>query len=197
MTIFIPLLLIIAFVLYFGRVSPRIIPDSGIVSPASGKIIDQFITTSPSIIFEKEGIQNTVIIPELGESAHVLLIELNLNDVHVQRAPIDSTIIRMDHYKGRHTNALGKKKKTIVETNEKTVTVFKNTTITIGVIQVAGKAARRIKNRVMINDSVTKGQVYGRILLGSQVVVIIPTTVELLTTIGQRVIDGETILANE
>ena len=75
------------------------------------------------------------------------------------------------------------------------MTIFQNESTTLGVIQVAGRAARRIRNTIAVADSVTKGQVYGRILLGSQVVVIIPQSIPLITTIGQRIIDGETILA--
>jgi phosphatidylserine decarboxylase len=83
----------------------------------------------------------------------------------------------------------------IVNTNEKTVTVFKNETDTIGVIQVAGKAARRIRNYAGINEVLNKGQIYGRILLGSQVVVLIPENRTIDVTVGQRIVDGETILA--
>jgi phosphatidylserine decarboxylase len=83
----------------------------------------------------------------------------------------------------------------IVNTNEKTVTVFKNETDTIGVIQVAGKAARRIRNYTGVNEVLNKGQIYGRILLGSQVVVLVPENRTVNVTVGQKVIDGETILA--
>ena len=76
----------------------------------------------------------------------------------------------------------------------KNLIVFKNEKIAIGVIQVAGKAARRIRSYVMPGSILEKGQVYGRILLGSQVVVIIPANITLNVATGDKVIDGETIL---
>lgn len=183
------------FNVYFNRAPERITPESGIVSPASGKIIGIISATTPNITFTKKGIENTVSIPELSGAMHMVLIEMNPMDVHVQRAPISGSIIEMEHYDGRHINAIGKEKMNIVNTNEKTVTVFKNETDTVGVIQVAGKAARRIRNYVGINESVSVGQIYGRILLGSQVVMLIPEKYSLLVQEGQRVTDGQTLIA--
>jgi phosphatidylserine decarboxylase len=185
----------IIFAMFFSRVIDRIIPVEGIVSPASGKIISIFTTSEPDIVFEKEGVTNHVTIPEITGPVHVILIELNLGDVHVQRAPIAGKIVRMDHYNGKHANALGKNESTIVTSNEKVITIFENDTTRIGVVQVAGRAARRIVNKAKNGSWVTKGQVYGRIVLGSQVVVIIPESIPLSVTVGERMTDGVTILA--
>jgi phosphatidylserine decarboxylase len=183
-----------SFVLFFNRAPERTIPEIGITSPASGKVIAIIPTNTPTITFEKQGIINTVEIPELTGSMNMILIEMNPMDVHVQRAPISGKIIDMEHYNGKHINAIGKDKLTILNSNEKTVTVFKNETDTVGVIQVAGKAARRIRNFVKTGDNLSKGQVYGRIILGSQVVVIVPSENEVQVKIGDRVVDGQTIL---
>ncbi len=184
-----------AFTTYFNRAPDRITPESGIISPASGKIIGIIPAMTPNITFTKKGIENTVVIPELSGAMHMVLIEMNPMDVHVQRAPISGTIIEMEHYEGKHINAIGKEKMNIVNTNEKTVTVFKNETNTVAVIQVAGKAARRIRNYVGINETLNKGQIYGRILLGSQVVMLIPENHTITVQEGQRVVDGQTVIA--
>ncbi len=186
----------IAFTVYFNRAPERVIPmDDSIISPASGKIIGIIPVDSPNITFTKKGLVNNVQIPELSGKMTMVLIEMNPLDVHVQRTPIAGSIISMDHYDGKHINALGGQKLEIVNMNEKTVTVFKNQTDTIGVIQVAGKAARRIRNYIDVNDFLNKGEIYGRILLGSQVVVLVPENRTVNVTVGQKVIDGETILA--
>ncbi|MEI8223832.1 MAG: phosphatidylserine decarboxylase [bacterium] len=184
-------------IIFFGRVIPRNTPDHGIVAPASGKIISIFDTDNPTIVFEKQGVTNNVTLPEFSGPVHVILIELNLGDVHVQRSPISGTIVRMDHFDGDHVNALGSEKTTIAATNEKVVSVFKNNTTTIGVVQVAGRAARRIRNSAPVGSSVTTGQMYGRILLGSQVVVIIPQHIPLNVQLGEKLVDGETLLVNQ
>jgi phosphatidylserine decarboxylase len=190
------IIIMIGFVVYFNRVPERVIPNASVVvSPASGKIIGILPITSDDITFEKKGVKNTVVIPEINEKMTMVLIEMNPLDVHVQRAPIDGAIVRLDHYAGKHINAIGNKKMDIVNTNEKTVAVFSNETETIAVIQVAGKAARRIRNYVTVQNTLEAGSVYGRIILGSQVVVLIPESREINVTLDQKVIDGETILA--
>jgi phosphatidylserine decarboxylase len=188
--------IIVIFVLFFNRAPERIIPtDNVITSPASGKIIGIIPVDSPNITFTKKGTENTIEIPELSGGMNMVLIEMNPLDVHVQRSPIAGSIISMDYYDGKHINAIGSQKMNIVNTNEKTVTVFKNETDTIGVVQVAGKAARRIRNYAGVNEFLNKGQIYGRILLGSQVVVLVPENRTVNVTVGEKVIDGETILA--
>lgn len=186
----------IGFALFFARVIPRTTPSTGIVSPASGKVIALFDSNNPTIVFEKQGVTNTVSLPEFTTPVHVVLIELNLGDVHVQRAPLSGTITRMEHFDGDHINALGKDKTTIAATNEKVVTLFKSDTTLVGVVQVAGRAARRIRNSLSTGSPVHTGEVYGRILLGSQVVLIIPQEIPLAISVGDRVTDGETVIAN-
>jgi phosphatidylserine decarboxylase len=187
---------LLAFVLFFSRAPVRTIPQNGIISPTSGRVIGIEQEQTPNLFFTKKGTQNTISIPEMTGPVSLVIIELTPLDVHVQRAPISGQIIRMDHYDGNHTNALGAQKLILSSTNEKVVTLFKNTTDTIGVVQVAGMAARRIVNHSHVDDMASKGFLYGRILLGSQVVVIIPSNHTVNVHVGDRVVDGETILAN-
>lgn len=186
---------VITIVLFFNRTPKRIIPERGIISPSSGKIIEVRESENTSILFQKEGVDNHVSVPEISGLVKVILIQMSPKDVHVQRAPISGEIIRMDHYDGLHKNALGKEKLDLVEENEKVVTVFKNERDVVGVVQVAGRAARRIRNTLKVGSSAKKGDIYGRIILGSQTVVIIPANHEVLVEVGERVIDGETVIA--
>lgn len=182
-------------ILFFNRAPDRTIPDAGIVSPASGRVIDIRKTDRADIIFDKKGTSNHVMLPEIAGPVWVIVIEMTPLDVHVQRAPIAGSIIRMDHYDGRHANALGKEKLELVNENEKMITIFNHDADTVGVVQVAGMAARRIRNTSVVGDVLAKGDRYGRIILGSQVVVIIPAAHDPLVAIGNRVVDGETVLA--
>ncbi|MDB4984036.1 MAG: Phosphatidylserine decarboxylase proenzyme [Patescibacteria group bacterium] len=188
-------ILVIAFVLYFGRAPFRIIPADGIVSPSSGTVIAVYPAETPDIIFAKKGVENLVVVPEIPGPVTVVLIELTPADVHVQRAPISGAIVRMDHYDGDHKNALGRQKLTLASGNEKVVSVFKNDQDVIGVVQVAGRAARRIRNSAHVGDSILKGAMYGRIILGSQTVVILPQSKGVLVHVGDKVVDGETVIA--
>jgi phosphatidylserine decarboxylase len=192
----IAIIVVVAVILFFNRAPQRIVPESGIISPASGKVIEVRESENTSIIFQKEGVDNHVNVPEISGPVKVILIQMSPKDVHVQRAPITGSIIRMDHYDGKHRNALGKDELILVEENEKTVTVFKNETDTVGVVQVAGIAARRIRNKSAVGDQLKKGDIYGKILLGSQVVVILPAEHNIAVKVGDRVVDGEIIIAN-
>jgi len=185
-------LVVTAFVVFFNRAPERAIPENGIVSPASGKVIEVRESSGADIVFQKEGVTNHVTVPEIVGPVKVILIQMSPKDVHVQRAPIDGNIIRMDHYDGAHANALGKDKLSLVEENEKVVTIFNNELDTIGVVQVAGRAARRIRNKLDVGDKVVAGDIYGRILLGTQMVGIISQGSEILVVFGKKVVVWET-----
>jgi phosphatidylserine decarboxylase len=115
------IIFITAFTMFFNRNPQRNTPAEGIISPASGRVIEVRSTENADIIFEKKGLANHVNVPEIIGSVTVVLIEMTPMDVHVQRSPITGNIIRMDHYDGKHKNALGKNKLSLVEENEKTV----------------------------------------------------------------------------
>jgi phosphatidylserine decarboxylase len=166
-----------------------------ILSPANGTIIEIRETTSPDIVFEKKGIINHVSIQELTGAVHVVMIEMNLSNIHVQRAPITGIIMHSEHFDGKHKNALGKHELEIAEENEKVVTVFGNDAERVGVVQVAGMVARRIRTMFEVGDPINQGEIYGKILFGSQVVVLIPAVRKMQVSVGDVVIDGETILA--
>lgn len=184
------------FLFLIGKAPKRHIPHgSSVVSPAHGRVIEIHTVQNSNIIFKKKGIMNNVLIPELIFPATMVIIEMTPLDVHVQRAPITGTILRIDHYHGHHKNAMGKEMLSLVEENEKMVTLFDAHHEKIAVIQVAGVMARRIRNIAEVGDRFKKGAIYGRIKFGSQVVVLIPRPRKVLVSVGDRVIDGETILA--
>ncbi len=181
----------------FNRAPKRCIPDGDcIVSPAMGKVVAIHLLTSTDLTFFKHDIRNCISVDGVTLPAHVIIIELTLRDVHVQRAPIDATIMHIEHFTGKHHSAVNKHTMDgLVNTNEKVFTLFKNDTETIGVIQVAGLAARRIRSNVDVGQKIQKGEVFGNIILGSQVILIIPQIHTLKVAVGDLLIDGETVIA--
>jgi phosphatidylserine decarboxylase len=195
--LFIFILAVIAFVIYFGRTPARTVPtNANIVSPANGKIIDIDRINTECVTFFKEGIQNDLIAKGVTLPAYVIVIQMNLRNVHVQRAPVVGEVMYIEHFSGKFKNALyGKERAQLVNANEKNLTVIKNADETVAVIQVAGILARRIKSYVHEGDEVVQGEKIGFIALGSQVVLVIPQSRDLSVKVGDIVIDGETVIA--
>jgi len=187
----------IIFVSYFNRIPERTIPQGNtIVSPANGKVINIKSVDNAEITFFKNDIKNILPVHDINPPYTVVIIEMNLKNVHVQRAPIDGMIAYQEYFPGTHKNALfSPNLNQLVNTNEKKLIVFKNDNVSVGVVQVAGLAARRIRSFVKENDIIKKGDVYGKIILGSQIVVIIPKEAIISTSVGKILIDGESIIA--
>ncbi|MEA4910792.1 Phosphatidylserine decarboxylase proenzyme [bioreactor metagenome] len=187
----------ILFISYFNRTPERVIPvGQTIVSPANGRVIGIENINSPEIVFFKDDVKNVLSLNDIKPPYTIIVIEMNLKNIHAQRAPIDGEIIYQEHFSGAHKNALTSENLTqLANVNEKNLIVIKNEDISVGVIQVAGLAARRIKSFVNINENIEKGDIYGKILLGSQVVLILPQNLELNVSLGEILIDGESVIA--
>ncbi len=188
---------IISFVIYFNRAPERMIPEGNVVvSPATGDVIHIEKADSNTISFLKKGIVNSLSINGMEPPYHIVVIEMDPTDVHVQRAPIQGEVTYQEHYPGKHQNALWSKNVTeLANENEKNIIVIQNQDISVGVIQVAGIMARRIVSYVSPADNLAQGEIYGRIKLGSQVVVVLPGSLALNVSLGETLVDGESILA--
>ncbi len=195
--LFLIIVAVIAFIIYFGRTPARVVPTNvTIVSPANGKIIAIDAITTERVTFIKEGICNELEADGVTLPAHVIVIQMNLRNIHVQRAPIVGEVMSIKHMNGKFKNALyGKGRDQLVNANEKNLTIIKNADETVAVIQVAGVLARRIKSYVKVGDEVVQGQKIGFIALGSQVVLVVPQSRELAVKVGDVLIDGETVIA--
>jgi len=191
------ILLISSFMVYFNRQPERQIPAGRtIVSPASGKIISIQKIEEPDISFFKKDILNTLSSNYLEPPYKVIIIQLDLFDVHVQRSPIVGTVLDQRYFSGQFKNAVfGPNKNELVNVNEKMLTVIRGSDFSVGVVQVAGSIARRIKSFVRLDQQLQAGELLGRITLGSQVVLILPVDLNLQVSEGQKIIDGVTIMA--
>ena len=63
--------------------------------------------------------------------------------------------------------------------------------------QIAGLIARRIICNVKLKDKINQGDRYGIIKFGSRVDIEFPDNFDLLVSVGQQCIGGETIIAQE
>ncbi len=190
--------ILVLFFAWFNRVPQRTIPqgENIVVSPANGKVIAIQEEQDQILRFFKKGKENLVSLPLINPLYKAIVIEMNVSNVHAQRMPIGGKIISKRYIPGRFQNAVfSKNKEKLAEENEKMVHIIKNDDTTVGVIQVAGILARRIQSFVNEGDVLQKGDIFGRILLGSQVVLVLPDDAQLNVKVGDVLIDGESIVA--
>lgn len=173
-----------AWCVYFFRDPDRVVPTRPglVVSPADGKVDN--VTQAPPP-------------PELrlgDEPRTRVSIFLNIFDVHVQRVPVEGTVIKAVYHPGRFFNATLDKAS---EENERmAVAIDVGRERTLAVVQIAGLIARRIRCDLEEGDSVTTGERYGLIRFGSRVDVYLPVGVDALVAPGQSMIGGESVIAD-
>lgn len=178
----------------FLRDPKRKIPfGDNIVAPADGKIINIIKIDRKNLKIKKGLIGKVnVLCSNVIEEGYLVSIFMSLLNVHVNRAPIKGTIISVKPKKGKFFMAFNIKKSFFNESNE---IIMKTKIGKIKIIQIAGFLARRIECFVKEKQKVNKGQKIGRIIIGSQVSLILPKNVKLLVKVGDKVKAGETIIA--
>ena len=169
---------------YFFRDPDRTTPTRQglIISPADGVVQSIGAALPP---------------PELGMESKSLTrvaVFMNVFDVHVNRVPVDGTVLRLAYTPGRFFNASLDKAS---EHNERqAVLIAGNDGAEIAVVQIAGLIARRIKCYLADGQPVRAGERFGLIRFGSRVDVYLPEGVAPLVAVGQRSIAGETVIAD-
>ncbi len=175
-------LIISIYIFYFFRDPKRAVPnDDFIISPADG--IVTFIGKSN---YPNEIISN-------NECVKVSIF-LNIFNVHVNRIPVSGRIDSINYISGKFFNAsLDKSSKD----NERNIISIKNKKNELIVVsQIAGLIARRIVCNLKENQDVIKGNRFGIIKFGSRVDLYLPLDYEILISLGQTMIGGETIISN-
>lgn len=183
---------------YFHRAPSRRIPPalSAVVSPADGTVIHIEQTDTPQLAFFKNDVLNELTLVGMAPPFQVVVIELNLLNVHLQRAPIAGVVLAQHYFPGRFRNALySADRPHLVNSNEKLLTVIGTPQTAVAVVQVAGLVARRIRTYVAPGQLLTKGQNIGMITFGSQVVLVVPAAARLNVQVGSRVTDGASVVA--
>ena len=190
-------LIIVLFLINFYRDPRRDIPaGNNIVSPADGKII-QILRIKESKVKIKKGFLGKIetLTKGIAKECYVISIFMSPLNVHINRAPIDGKIVSIKHEKGKFFAAYDLKKSLM---NEKNEIIIKNEKIgKVKVIQIAGFLARRIICSVKKNEKVNKGYRIGKIVLGSQVTLILSSKkVSIRVKKGQMVKAGSTMIAD-
>lgn len=187
-----PLGLLTLGVLAFFRDPERVTPreDSFIMAPADG-LITLIATVVPPREMTAEdgsGLPGLVEVPVTRVS-----IFMSVFDVHINRTPIGGTIRRVVYIPGKFLNA--DLDKASEENERQHFVVERGDGVRLGFTQIAGLVARRIVPFVKAGDIVAGGQRIGLIRFGSRVDVYLPAGTESRVLIGQRVVAGETVLA--
>ncbi len=169
---------------YFFRDPERVVPlrPGLVVSPADGLVAAVERAPPPG---------------ELGMGQEPLTrisIFLNIFDVHVNRVPADGTIAALAHHKGRFVNAALEKASQDNERRAARLTTEDGRDIAF--VQIAGLVARRIVCHLRQGQTVRAGERFGLIRFGSRADVYLPEGVAPLVAPGQRMIAGETVLAD-
>jgi phosphatidylserine decarboxylase len=169
---------------YFFRDPWRVTPTRPglLVSPADGTIVS--IATAPT--------------PQelaMGEAALARIgIFLNIFDVHVIRAPLGGRIAALRYTKGRFLNASRDEASRLNERMAIRIVPTQGPEIAFALI--AGLLARRIVCDLREGQEVVTGQRIGIIRFGSRVDVYCSEAYIPMVIAGQRMVGGETVLAD-
>lgn len=177
-------LLLLGFVLYFFRDPHRHVPQQPglLVSPADGTVA------------EVTPIEHD---PFLDGPAVRIGIFLSVFNVHINRAPVRSQVLRLEYHPGLFLNALAPE------------SAIRNEYMWIGlrsveapkcryvVRQIAGLIARRIVCELRPGEIVERGHKFGMIKFGSRTELIVPqdANCQVDVKVGDRVHGGATIMA--
>ncbi|MEN9931616.1 MAG: hypothetical protein RIS17_189, partial [Pseudomonadota bacterium] len=127
-----------------------------------------------------------------GEFTRVSIF-MSVFDVHINRSPISGTVRRLAYIPGRFLNA--DLDKASEENERQHILIERADGISIGFTQIAGLVARRIVPFVKPGDILAAGQRVGLIRFGSRVDVYLPAGTDPRVILGQKIIAGETVLA--
>lgn len=169
---------------YFFRNPERVTPirPDLVVSPADGFVQAIVLANPPQELGMK------------GEGWRRVSIFLSVFDVHVNRIPCDGRITQSIYHPGKFFNASLDKAS---EHNERQALVMTDKKgREIAFVQIAGLIARRILCDVQEGQEVRAGERFGMIRFGSRVDIYLPKDLSPLVIEGQRVIGGETVMAD-
>lgn len=177
-------LIIVAWVAYFFRDPTRFTPvrPGLVISPSDGKVCAVGLAVPP---------------PELGMGNDALpriSVFLSLFDVHVNRVPVEGTIVGT--YTAGHLNLSAADPRSSDENKRLSIRQRLNDGREIAYVQVAGLVARQIINTLKPEQVVKTGERFGIIRFGSRADIFLPKGVEPLVCFGQKMVGGETVLAD-
>jgi phosphatidylserine decarboxylase len=199
--VFLLAMLIALFMFYrfcFLRKPGREVPRGDVVvSPADGRIVRIVEFSSGKPLNVRKGLLGRcrLLIGDVAKEGYLIVIMMTPLDVHYQRSPIGGEILSVSYRKGLFLNAIAGARSMLASVeNERNEILIGSSRLRVKVVQVAGLLARRIRCFVRPKQKIHKGEELGLICLGSQVLLVIPK-LGLEVREGQKVIDGETVIA--
>jgi|TARA_Y100001970_G_C14156217_1_gene815716 phosphatidylserine decarboxylase len=177
-------ILLTIWVYYFFRDPERIsiMDDKFLVSPADGLISNISNISGPIEL----GLEN--------KSYTKVSIFMNVFNCHVNRTPVSGSVEEILYKPGKFINASLDKAS---EENERSYYKIKTKSgDEIIVVQIAGLIARRIVTDIKKDQNLKQGERIGMIRFGSRVDVYF-SNMKLLTKVGQNVVAGESLIAEQ
>jgi phosphatidylserine decarboxylase len=175
---------VLALVVWFFRDPPRRVPPGPglVVSPADG-------TVAEVVAVEHDDY--------LGGPAMKIGIFLSIFNVHINRAPLASRVIRLRYEPGLFLNAMNPDSRMLNENLwiglEEAEAPYRR----LVVRQIAGLFARRIVCELRPGETVARGHKFGMIKLGSRTELYLPAEagLRILVRQGERIRAGSTAVA--
>lgn len=177
-------LLATVWCVFFFRDPARVTPQRAglVVSPADGLVSQVGNAVPPAEL-------------DLGsEPLPRVSVFLSVFDVHVNRVPADGVIDVVAYHPGKFVSAADDKASDENERQAMAMTLPDGRRLAF--VQIAGLVARRILCELKPQQSVRAGQRFGLIRFGSRMDVYLPAGTAPLVAIGQRMVAGETVIAD-
>ncbi len=181
-TLFVLWALFVAFTFYFFRDPEAAVPvgKNLVLAPGHGKVDTIDTTTEPDF---------------MGGECQRISIFLSVFDVHVQNSPVKGGIAYFKHSPGQYLNAMRADCSKYNENVLIGIISAEPMGTKVGVRLIAGLIARRIVPWVAQNEIVERGERISLIQFGSRVDVYLPKDAKIKVKLGDRVVGGESILA--
>jgi phosphatidylserine decarboxylase len=180
--LFVLWVLFVIFTFYFFRDPEAAVPTGKnlVLAPGHGKVDTIDTTTEPEF---------------MGGECQRISIFLSVFNVHVQNSPVLGRIAYFKHSPGQYLNAM---RADCAKFNENVligIEAGEPMGVKVGVRLIAGLIARRIVPWVAQNEIVQRGERISLIQFGSRVDVYLPKDAKVKVKLGDRVVGGESILA--
>lgn len=168
------------FILFFFRIPKRehTFSDNKIVAPADGKVV-VIEQVNDKEYFNDNRIQVSIFMSPVN--------------VHVNRVPVNGTVVYNQYHKGKYFVAWHPKSSLL---NERHSMVLENSKGAILVKQIAGALAKRICNYAQQGQVYKQGDEFGFIKFGSRVDLLLPLNAVVEVQLGQMVKSGVTVIAS-
>jgi phosphatidylserine decarboxylase len=173
-----PFLVLAGFMLFFFRDPDRTIPTAPdlVVAPADGRVM----IVGPARAGAPPG------------NWQQITIFLSPMDVHVNRAPVEGRVTRVEYHAGQFLPAY---REDAGQLNEWTEVWIDHQGVPVVLRQIVGILARRIVTRLEVGQTIRRGERFGIMKFGSRIDLFLPVSATTVAKVGDRVVGGESTLA--